>query len=198
MRDGPSGCDEGISTIFGDSSADREGISRLGLAIGSHFPGERALLCAARFLPGDRATWMFSCTRRPTAALACGTFSSPATIGTWVSMAGCFILLAGQAPMSVDAWHIRSPRWAYTAMMAQRIDQLSKNPMDVTNCVPELIICKWPLDQRRDLLQLLAVKRLNVFSSQMQQRYSYLLQLLVSAARSMAPDVSKRSAATLN
>jgi len=62
--------------------------------------------------------------------------------------------------------------------MAHQIDDLAKDPSRAYNCVPELPVCRWPLEKRAELSRLLSQNRLNVFSPDVQRRHGYLPRLI--------------------
>jgi len=103
-------------------------------------------------------------------------------IGTWLPAAGCLVLLVGQILASRHEWHVRPYLWTYYASMAHQIDDLTKDPEHVRACAPELPVCRWPVEKRRELTQLLSQNRLNVFSSNVQRRHRYLPALMPVAA----------------
>jgi hypothetical protein len=95
-------------------------------------------------------------------------------LGSSAPAAGCVILLLGQIPLSIHAWGLRPYEWIYYVQMAHQINDLAKDPVHPANCVPELPICGWPLEKRRELTRLLSENRLNVFSPKVQRWHSYL------------------------
>jgi len=96
----------------------------------------------------------------------------------WIPIAGCVFLLLVQIPLSRHSWQQRPYLWAYYNSMAQQIDDLAKDPANVTGCLPELSVCGWPLETRRSLTHILSDNHLNVFSPQVQHRHRYLPHLL--------------------
>lgn len=115
-------------------------------------------------------------------------------IGTWVLTVGCLVLLIGQIPLSIQAWRARPYLGAYYAKMAYQIDDLTRDPEHAMSCVPELPVCSWPSEKRRELTQLLSQNRLNVFSPQMQQRHAYLPLLARVPTESMTSSTSNAGA----
>jgi hypothetical protein len=103
-------------------------------------------------------------------------------IGTWLPVAGCAVLLAGQILVSRHEWHARRYLVAYYISMAHQIDDLTKDPEHTRICAPELPVCHWPLAKRRELTQLLSQNRLNVFSPNVQRRHRYLPRLVPASA----------------
>lgn len=121
-------------------------------------------------------------------------------IGAWVLAVGCLALLLGQIPLSIQAWRARPYLGAYYAKMAYQINELTKHPEHAMSCVPELPVCGWPPEKRRELTQLLSQNRLNVFSPQMQQRHTYLpllAQLPAESPSSSASNVGAQPAQAL-
>lgn len=120
-------------------------------------------------------------------------FESPTrahTVGVGALMLGCLVLILGQVPISIRAWHARPFLEAYYAKMAHQIGDLAKYPERAMACVPELPVCNWTLAKRQELVQLLSKNRLNVFSPEMQRRHSYLPLLGLETGESEAPILS--------
>lgn len=113
-------------------------------------------------------------------------------IGTAASVAGCLALLMAQIPPSIQAWHMRPYIWAYNVHMAHQIDDLARDPRHAFDCVPELPVCGWPPEKRRELTRLLSQNRLNVFSPQMQHRHGYLPRLEPVPAAPLTSTVDKQ------
>jgi hypothetical protein len=103
-------------------------------------------------------------------------------IGMWLPAAGCAVLLVGQVLISRNEWRARPYLVTYYASMAHQIDDLTRDPEHVRACVPELPVCRWPVEKRRELTQLLSQNRLNVFSPNVQRRHRYLPALMPVAA----------------
>jgi len=107
-------------------------------------------------------------------------------MGIWVPASACLILLLVQIPLSIDAWHKQPYQWAYDALMATQIDQIVRDPSQVTDCLPEEhSVCNLAPGKRLQLIQLLSGNRLNIFSPQVQRRHHYLPPLSPIPAESM-------------
>jgi hypothetical protein len=98
-------------------------------------------------------------------------------IGKAVPVVGCVALLAIQVPLSIKAWHVRPYQWLYDIQMAKQIDELAKDPVHAVQCGPQLPVCGWPLEQRRELTQLLSENRLNIYSPWVQHWHDFLPRL---------------------
>ena len=94
----------------------------------------------------------------------------------WVPAFCCITLLAIQIPLSLNAWHSRRYLISYYHEMAVQLENLANDPTQATDCLPELAVCKQPLDRRRALLQLLRGNHLDVFSSRVQKWHPFLPQ----------------------
>lgn len=90
---------------------------------------------------------------------------------------GCLMLLAVQIPLSIHAWKLRPYLLAYQVKMAKQIGELALDPEKSVKCIPELPVCQYSVQRRRDLIGLLRAHHLNVFSPRLQQRYPYLPKL---------------------
>ena len=89
-------------------------------------------------------------------------------------VAGCVLLLLLQIPLAQAAWQQRRYSLPYYGRMAAQIGQLAMDPTQTQGCLPELVVCRWPLDRRRAALDLLRTQRLNVFSPRVQARHRFL------------------------
>ena len=89
-------------------------------------------------------------------------------------MAGCVLSLLLQIPLAQAAWQHTRYSLPYYGRMAVQIGQLAKDPTQTQGCLPELVVCHWPLDRRRAALDLLRSQRLNVFSSRVQGWHRFL------------------------
>jgi hypothetical protein len=98
-------------------------------------------------------------------------------LGIWIPSFGCILLLAIQIPISINAWEIKPYQWAYDAKMAAQIKALAVDPVNATDCLPELPVCHWPLIKRKELTELLSVNKLNVYSPRVQKWHPYLRSL---------------------
>ncbi|WP_377304962.1 hypothetical protein [Rhodanobacter umsongensis] len=107
---------------------------------------------------------------------------------------GCLALLLVQIPLSYDGWKRRRYLPHYYQQMAIQIGQLAEDPADTEGCLPELVVCGWPLEKRRQLVQFLRTNQLNVFSPTLQARYGYLPRLptvgIAPPARPLTPPPS--------
>jgi len=113
-------------------------------------------------------------------------------IGTWVPAVGCLALLAAQIPLSIQAWRMPPYLWAYYVQMAHQTDDLARDPGHSHTCVPELPVCSWSPETRRELTQLLSQNQLNVFSPQMQRRHAYLPRLAPGPAMPLPLSADKQ------
>lgn len=94
---------------------------------------------------------------------------------TWhVPAVACVLLLLLQIPLAQAAWQQRRYSLPYYGQMAIQIEQMSVDPTQTQDCLPLLVVCKWPLERRRAALDLLRDQRLNVFSSGVQARHPFL------------------------
>ena len=91
-----------------------------------------------------------------------------------VPMAGCVLLLLLQIPLAQGAWQERRYSLPYYGRMATQIGQLAMDPTQTRDCLPELVVCHWPLERRRAALDLLRSQRLNVFSARVQAWHRFL------------------------
>lgn len=115
-------------------------------------------------------------------------------IGTWAPAVGCLVLLVAQIPLSIQAWRMRPYLWAYYVQMAHQTDDLARAPGQALTCVPQLPVCNWSPEKRRELTQLLSQNRLNVFSPRMQRRHAYLPHLAPVPAVPSTPNADRQSA----
>lgn len=91
-----------------------------------------------------------------------------------VPMLACTGLLLLQIPLTHAAWQQRRYGLPYYARMATQVAQLADDATQTKDCLPELVVCHWPLARRRAVLLLLSQHRLNVLSPQVQARHAYL------------------------
>lgn len=115
-------------------------------------------------------------------------------LGRWLPAAGCLVLVVGQFAISKQAWRMPPYLWAYYSNMAHQIDHLAKDPGHTYNCVPELPVCGWPPEKRRELTQLLSQNRLNVFSPEVQRWHGYLPHLVPVSTELVSPSMEKQGA----
>jgi hypothetical protein len=100
--------------------------------------------------------------------------------------AACLALLIAQIPLSVATWASSPYRLQYYQDLARQIYALAANPSDQSvlgNCNPQLPLCSFTLEVRKDLLQLLRDHRLNIFSPAVLLDHSYLLDATVALDR---------------
>ncbi|TPG11194.1 hypothetical protein EAH88_01180 [Rhodanobacter glycinis] len=95
---------------------------------------------------------------------------------------GCLVLLLVQIPLSYDGWQRRKYLPHYYQQMAIQIGQLAVDPANTEGCLPELVVCGWSLETRKQLVQFLRTNQLNVFSPTLQARYDYLPRLPAATA----------------
>ena len=91
-----------------------------------------------------------------------------------VPATACVLLLLLQIPLSQAAWQRRRYVLPYYAHMATQVTQLAGDATQTKDCLPELVVCHWPLARRRAVLLLLSQHRLNVLSPQVQARHAFL------------------------
>lgn len=99
------------------------------------------------------------------------------SLGTGAVVVGCVILLMIQVPLSVEAWRVRPYQWLYDIQMANQIDQVAKDPVHSTHCLPEIPICGLSLEERGALTRVLEDNRLNIYSPDLQRLRPYLPKL---------------------
>jgi len=99
------------------------------------------------------------------------------SVGRFLPVVGCLILLLLQIPLSVNAWRARPSLHLYYAKMAMQIDALAADPRQHIDCLPQLTFCSWPEHKRAELTRMLSQNELNVFSPRMQKMHSYLPKL---------------------
>jgi hypothetical protein len=95
-------------------------------------------------------------------------------LGGAVPYAAVAILLVVQISFSSQGWYARRYTQLYYHRMAVQLWQLAADPGNTTGCLPELVICRYPLDARTQNMQLLHEHQLNVFSPRVQRWHSYL------------------------
>jgi hypothetical protein len=109
--------------------------------------------------------------------------SSPASwrwLTVQVPMVACVALLVLQIPLSHAAWQQRRYLLPYYGRMAVQVGQLAEDPAQTKDCLPELVVCQWPLDRRRGALRLLSTFHLNVLSPRVQAWHPFLPQFATS------------------
>jgi hypothetical protein len=95
---------------------------------------------------------------------------APARYVLPLALAG--VLLALQVPFAVHAWNGIGRSHAYRERMAAQIGQIAARPEHLpARCLPQVVPCRMPLEQRRRLLEFLQHDRLNVFSPAFQARH---------------------------
>ena len=95
----------------------------------------------------------------------------------WIPIVSCVMLIAIQLPISRTAWRSKADMHAYYRSMAVQIDRLGNSPADVAGCLPEVVLCHAPPQQRQALIHLLKSRQLNIYSPQVQSRHGYLPDL---------------------
>ncbi|MEW9571383.1 hypothetical protein ABQJ54_06450 [Rhodanobacter sp. Si-c] len=109
-----------------------------------------------------------------------------------IPMLGCTALLLLQIPLTHAAWQQRRYGLPYYARMATQVAQLAGDATQTKDCLPELVVCHWPLARRRAVLLLLSQHRLNVLSPKVQARHVFLPRVngpLESPASAAASEV---------
>ncbi len=72
------------------------------------------------------------------------------------------------------AWSSVKYMRAFDAHLIQQINELAADPARLPdNCNPQITPCRWPLDKRVEVLQVLRQGDLNVFSPELRQRHGY-------------------------
>lgn len=97
-------------------------------------------------------------------------------IGRRFFWAACLVLIGIQAPLTRNAWSTRTSMHSYYHKMAIQIFEMASTAESAHNCAPELVVCEYSASQRKDLIQLLASHRLNVFSQRLPNWHPYLPQ----------------------
>lgn len=97
-----------------------------------------------------------------------------ASSGYVLALLGTLMLILVQVPLSKQAWHSRRYFVAYYHQMAAQLEGLDKDPAITKGCLPELAVCTQPLPKRKELIQILASRRLNVFSPRVQDWHPFL------------------------
>lgn len=93
---------------------------------------------------------------------------------TWRMVAtACAIgLIALQCCLSVGTWNGVRRSSDFQRKLALQIGEIAAHPERVPDkCAPALIICRYPVEQRTELVRFLKDNRLNVFSPSFQARY---------------------------
>jgi hypothetical protein len=89
-----------------------------------------------------------------------------------VPAAVALVLLLLQVPLDIDAWSRLRYSREYQQRMALQIQRLAEHPeRPLPGCLPQLVACRMPLEQRRRVLGFLRQERLNVFSPAFQARH---------------------------
>jgi hypothetical protein len=98
-------------------------------------------------------------------------------IATIIPVLACLLLIGLQIPYTRAAWYQRRFLVTYYHAMAVRLIQLADEPARTDGCEPELSVCGYPLDERRELLKILTDNQLNVFSLRVRQWHPFLRNL---------------------
>lgn len=74
----------------------------------------------------------------------------------------------------VRAWDSAKYMHAFDVRLVLQINQLANDPTKLPdNCNPQITPCRWPPDERMEVLQVLRQGGLNVFSPELRQRHGY-------------------------
>lgn len=109
----------------------------------------------------------------------------------WLGAVACLIFLVLQVPLSATAWCMAPYIRAYYQEQARQTYQLAVNPTDshvLQNCNPQLHLCRMPLSERTDLVDLVRENHLSIFSADVVRAHPLLLR----AASSLSPIIRDR------
>lgn len=88
--------------------------------------------------------------------------------------AACLVLLALDIYVAELAWRELPYQLKYQQTMVAQINALALDPTVLPpGCLPETLLCRRPLDQRRHLLDILESHQLNVFSADVRRAHGY-------------------------
>jgi hypothetical protein len=94
---------------------------------------------------------------------------------SWVRAAAVVLAVAVlllQCRLSAVTWGGAQSSSRFQARLARQIGELAAHPDRIPNrCAPALIICRYPVEQRTELVYFLKENKLNVFSPSFQARY---------------------------
>jgi len=96
------------------------------------------------------------------------------TKGPWrtVATACAIALIALQCGMGMATWGGTRYSSGFQRRLALQIGELAAHPERVPEkCAPALIVCKYPVEQRTELVRFLKDNKLNVFSPSFHARY---------------------------
>jgi hypothetical protein len=87
-----------------------------------------------------------------------------------ITVACALVLL--QCRLSVWTWSGAQYSTGFQRKLARQIGELAAHPERVPKkCAPALIVCRYPIEQRKELVGFLKENKLNVFSPVFQARY---------------------------
>lgn len=93
------------------------------------------------------------------------------TGGHTIFVVAVVLLLLLQIPLSLNSWRRVRYSEAYQQRMALQIAQLANHPLrPPAKCMPQLVVCGFPVQQRVRVLRFLKTRHLNLFSRQFQLR----------------------------
>jgi hypothetical protein len=88
------------------------------------------------------------------------------------TVACAIALLALQCCLATATWGGARYSSGFQRKLARQIGELAAHPERVPKkCAPALIVCRYPLEQRKELVRFLQENKLNVFSPDFQARY---------------------------
>jgi hypothetical protein len=99
-----------------------------------------------------------------------GARRTPAVRAIAITVACALVLL--QCRLSVWTWSGAQYSTGFQRKLARQIGELAAHPERVPKkCAPALIVCRYPIEQRKELVGFLKENKLNVFSPVFQARY---------------------------
>jgi hypothetical protein len=95
---------------------------------------------------------------------------APARVKGVLVAIGCLALVALQVPYSYKAWRSAPYGALYHQKMARQVWYMADHgTLPPEKCLPLLTVCHYPEEKRKDLIHMLQVHRLNVFSPEFQR-----------------------------
>lgn len=96
-------------------------------------------------------------------------------MGSAIAMLMC-MMFALDIYFGARAWVVAPYTHKFDTNMIQQIDQLATDPAVVPEgCFPQITPCRWPLEQRAEVLDVLRSGGFNVFSADFRRRHGYPL-----------------------
>ncbi len=97
--------------------------------------------------------------------------NSTSPLGNATFIMAALLLLLLQIPLSLNSWNRMTYSKVYQQRMAAQIAQLADHPqIPPDKCIPQIVVCNFPVEQRVRILRFLKAKRLNLFSRGFQVR----------------------------